>query len=133
MDLRSHKPGTSKCCFTIEGAFNSKHPKGEKGESTILLLKFGSMTVHRVRCNKKAGIAENAAHFLRRNGETLGDSGDLLIFAQPYFRDYDLSKFFRHLLKRLSSHHPLTPTANCVVDRSEEHTSELQSLRHLVC
>src|ERR1035438_10267323 len=84
------------------------------------------MAVRRVRCIKKAGIAENAAHFLRRNGETLGHSGDLFVFAQPHFWDYYLSKFFRYLQKRLSTHHPLTPSTNCVVDARRLHNMRLQ-------
>src|SRR5205814_8273187 len=52
---------------------------------------------------------------------------------QRYLRRIDIGRDFAGALQQQFGHHRMVSDWFAVIPRSEEHTSELQSLRHLVC
>src|ERR1035441_1491117 len=74
---------------------------------------------------------KNPADLLGRDGEFPRHSRHFAFLPLPDFGNDDAGELFGHLPKGSVFHCSITPCAQ--QRRSEEHTSELQSLRHLVC
>ena len=54
-------------------------------------------------------MPQNAPHLFRRDGEAMGDSGDLAILVFPHSANEKLFEFADHLLQSFISHRALRP------------------------
>src|SRR5690349_22865269 len=76
----------------------------------------------------------DGGHRRQRIAQLVGERGQKLVLAAGLVLERELGKLARgHVLQDAARHHGLAPAVSGDLARSEEHTSELQSRRDLVC